>query len=169
MAFGDDVVLMDRLEVLLASRDEARAVERREGGDDARDHLAHAVLDEAGPAVRLLDDLDLVRALHQLVDLRGHARLGDLQQRGRVDLVDALLDAADLQRGEAALVVGRHRHGAQHRLDLLLAELDSVASRSRARAATSSWAHGQAVMPVAETPTIRRVPCSKATARPWSV
>ena len=36
------------------------------------DHLAHAVLDEARAPVRLLDDLDLVAALHQLVDLRAH-------------------------------------------------------------------------------------------------
>ena len=42
-------------------------------------------------------------------------------------------------------------------------------SRSRARAATSSCAHGHAVMPVADTPTVPRVPCSKATARPCSV
>ena len=60
MALGDDVVLVDRLEVLLTRRDEARAVELRQLAHDAGDHLAHAVLDEARPAVRLLDDLDLV-------------------------------------------------------------------------------------------------------------
>ena len=41
----------------------------------------------------------------------------------------------------------------------------SAARRSRARAATSSCAHGQAVIPVADTPTMRRVPRSEATAR----
>jgi CDP-diacylglycerol--glycerol-3-phosphate 3-phosphatidyltransferase len=35
--------------------------------------------------------------------------------------------------------------------------------------ATSSCAHGHAVMPCADTPTVRRVPCSNATARPCSV
>ena len=49
------------------------------------------------------------------------------------------------------------------------AENPSSASRSRARPATSSCAHGHAVIPVADTPTTRRVPCSNATARPWSV
>ena len=47
------------------------------------DHLAHAVLDEAGAAVRLLDDGALVGALHQLVDLARHRALDDLQQRAR--------------------------------------------------------------------------------------
>ena len=71
-----------------------RSSRRRARGnarDDAGDHLAHAVLDEARAAVRLLDDLDLVAALHQLVDLRRHARLDDRQQRGRVDLLVAVL------------------------------------------------------------------------------
>ena len=50
-------------------------------------HLAHAVLDEARAPVRLLHDLDLVRALHQLVDLGAHRRLDDLQQRLGLDAV----------------------------------------------------------------------------------
>ncbi len=119
---GDDVVLVDRLEVLLAGGDERAAVELGEGLDDPADHLTHAVLDEAGPAVGLLDDLDLVGALHQLVDLRGHAGLGDRQQRRRIDLGRAVLDAAELQRGLPALVVGRDGHAAQDPLDLLRAE-----------------------------------------------
>ena len=48
-------------------------------------------------------------------------------------------------------------------------EKPSAARRTRARPATSSCAQGHAVMPVAETPTMQRVPCSKATARPCSV
>ena len=122
MALGEHVVLMDRLQVLLARRDEARAIQFREAGDDARDHLAHAVLDEARTAMGLFDDLDLVGALHQLIDLRGHARLRDLEQRRRVDLGNALLDAADLKRGQPALVVGRHRHALDDALDLLRRE-----------------------------------------------
>ena len=86
VTLGHDVVLMDRLEVLLARGDEVRTVQRGEHADDAGDHLANAVLDEARAAMGLLDDGDLIRALHQLVYLRGHAALGDLQQRRRVDL-----------------------------------------------------------------------------------
>ena len=48
MAFGDDVVLMDRLEVLLPRGHEAGAVELAELAHHAGNHLAHAVLDEAG-------------------------------------------------------------------------------------------------------------------------
>ena len=110
-----------------------RAVELRELAHDAGDHLAHAVLDEARTAVRLFDDLDLVRALHQLVDLRGHARLGDLQQRGGVDLLDALLDAADLQRRQPALVVRGDGNALEDPLDLPLGE--AVGGEPLARAA----------------------------------
>ena len=53
------------------------SVEVAEALDDAADHLAHAVLDEARAAVRLLDDGALVGALHQLVDLRRHRVLDD--------------------------------------------------------------------------------------------
>ena len=169
VALGDDVVLVDRLEVLLARRDEARAVELGKARDDAGDHLAHAVLDEARPAVGLLDDLDLVGALHQLVDLRGHARLDDLEQRRGVDLGDALLDAADLQRRQAALVVGGDRHALEDALDLLVGEARRRrAARARARRRAPART-GRRSCPVAETPTMRRVPCSKATARPCSV
>ncbi len=122
VAFGDHVVLVDRLEVLLARGDEAGAVQPGEGGDHSRHHLAHAVLDEARTAVGLLDDLDLVGALHQLVDLRGHRALDDLQQRLGVDLRLATLQAADLQRAEATLVVGGDRNRGEDPLDLLLGE-----------------------------------------------
>ncbi len=113
-------MLVDRLEVLLAGEHVGGVVELSEAPDDPGDHLADAVLDEAGTPVGLLHDLDLVGALHQLVDLRGHARLGDLQQAGGVDLGGALLAAADLQGREAALVVGRQRHAFEHGLDLLI-------------------------------------------------
>ncbi len=48
-------------------------------------------------------------------------------------------------------------------------EKPSAASRSRDRPATSSWAHGQAVMPWASTPVSVRVPRSEETAVPWRV
>src|SRR5207248_4644477 len=53
---GDDVVLVDRLQVLLPGEHERFVVEVRIGRDQATHHLAHAVLDEARPAVRLLND-----------------------------------------------------------------------------------------------------------------
>ena len=71
----------------------------------------------------LFHHLHLVGALHQLVDLRGHARLGDLQQRGRLDLGGAVLQAADVKRRQPALVVGGHRHGLEHEVDLLGGQL----------------------------------------------
>ena len=148
VALGDDVVLVDRLEVLLARGDEAVAVQLREGCDHAREHLAHAVLDEARPAVRLFDDLDLVGALHQLVDLRGHARLGDRQQQRwrrsprRSSSVQPICSVASprwLCVATGTLLEDRARSARSLK--------PCSARRSRARAATSSCAHGQAVMP----------------------
>src|SRR5680860_1467900 len=68
VALGDHAVLVDRLEVLLASQDERVVAEPGELVHRAADHLAHAVLHEARVAVGLLDHLGLVGALHQLVD-----------------------------------------------------------------------------------------------------
>ncbi len=44
----------------------------------------------------------------------------------------------------------------------------AASSRSRELSRTSPWAHGQALMPVASTPTTRRVESSDAAARPIS-
>src|SRR3954447_5193705 len=121
-ALGDDVVLVDRLEVLLARRDERLVLERGELGDDAADHLAHAVLDEARAAVGLLDDRALVRALHELVDLARHRVLDDREQRRGLELGLATLGTADVQRAEAALVVGGDRHRVEDAADLLVGE-----------------------------------------------
>ena len=77
VALGDDVVLVDRLEVLLARHHEGVVVDIVVGGGDAAHHLAHAVLDEARPAMGLLDHGLLVGALHQLEDLRAHRLLDD--------------------------------------------------------------------------------------------
>ena len=118
VALSRDVVLVDRLEVLLARGDERLVGQLRQPREYAVDHLAHAVLDEAGAAVGLLDDGDLVDALHQLVDLRGHRVLDDVEQRPRVDLERAGLRHADVERAEAALVVGRERDRVEDALDL---------------------------------------------------
>ena len=135
----------------------------------ARDHLAHAVLDEARAAMGLFDHLDLIGALHQLVDLRGHARLRDLSSA--VASISATHSSM-----QPICSVARPRwlcvatgHALRGCARSAPPRTRPRASRSRARSATSSCAHGHAVMPVAETPTMRRVPCSKATARPCSV
>ena len=54
------------------------------------------------------------------------------QQRRRVDLLDALLDAADLQRRQAALVVRGDRHALEDPLDLCCGE--AVVGEALARA-----------------------------------
>src|SRR5581483_3655215 len=61
-------------------------------------------------------------ALHELVDLGAHRGLHDVQQVARVDVELEALGAADVERADAPLVVGRDRHGGQDALDLLLAE-----------------------------------------------
>ena len=109
-ALGDDVVLVDRLQVLLAGGDERASPRTPKRVDHAAHHLAHAVLDEARAPVGLLDDGALVGALHQLVDLGAHRLLDDLQQHLRVEVGVAVLGAADVQRAEPALVVRRDRH-----------------------------------------------------------
>ncbi len=133
MAFGDDVVLVDRLEVLLARGDETAAVEVAEPLDRAGDHLAHAVLDEARAGVRLFDDRDLVAPLHQLVDLRRHAGLGDLQQQLRVDLLGDRLRETDLEGREPALVVRRHGNVGEDLLDLAGVEAIGLQALARPR------------------------------------
>src|ERR671919_736801 len=118
-ALGDDVVAVDRLQVLLAGADEAALLERRVCLDDAADHLAHAILDEARVRVRLLHHGHLVRALHQLVDLGAHRLLDYAEQVRRVDVDGRALRATDVEGADAALVVGGDRDGFQHVVDLL--------------------------------------------------
>src|SRR3954468_17167831 len=131
-ALGDDVVLVDRLEVLLAGRDERLVLERGERGDHAADHLAHAVLDEPRAAVGLLDDRALVRALHELVDLARHRVLDDVEQRGGPELGRGVLRSADWQRAQTALVVGGDRHGVEDAPDVRVGE--AVGAQALARA-----------------------------------
>ena len=68
----------------------------------------------------LFDHLDLVGALHQLVDLRGHRPLDDRQQRSGVDLGVAPLRTADVKCSESPLVMGGDRHAVKDDLDLAL-------------------------------------------------
>src|SRR3954452_19553153 len=118
----DHVVAVDRLQVLLAGEDEAAVAERRIGLGDAAHHLADAVLDESGIAMGLLDHGDLVGALHQLVDLRAHGLLDDVEKVARVDLELDVLGQADVKRSDPALVVGRDWNGREHALDLVVRE-----------------------------------------------
>src|SRR4051795_8965125 len=133
-ALGDDVVLVDRLEVLLARRDERSVAELREALDDPADHLADAVLDEPRAPVRLLDDLGLVGALHQLVDLGAHRLLDDLQQARRLDRGVAGFGAADVEGAEPALVVSRDRDVLEDALDLVVREAVVLQTLARAPA-----------------------------------
>ena len=111
---------VDRLEVLLAGEDEAAVGgELGMGFGDLADHLADAVLDEAGVGVRLLDDRALVLALHQLVDLRRHRALDDPEQLAGVDLGGAAaLGAAEVEGALTALVVGGDGDAVEDLLDL---------------------------------------------------
>ena len=110
-ALGDDVVLVDRLEVLLARRDEGVVAQVAEALERAANRLAHAVLHEPRTTCGLLDHRDLVGALHQLVDLAGHRVLDDREQLRRVHVGVALLGQPEVERAEAALVMRRDRHG----------------------------------------------------------
>ena len=118
VALGDDVVAVDRLQVLLAGHDVGVVGQVGVALDHLAHHLAHAVLDEARLFVGLDDDRHLVGALHQLVDLRAHRALDDPQQLRRIDPGRAALGAADVQGADPALVVGRDRHRLDHPLDL---------------------------------------------------
>ena len=128
--------------------------------DDAGDHLAHAVLDEARAPVGLLDDGALVGALHQLVDLRAHRALDDREQVLRVDV------GRCSPRGSRCSSVPRPRWlwvatGTCSKIrSICSSSKPSASRRSRDASATRPWAHGQAVMPCAATPTSRRVPRS---------
>ena len=82
------------------------------------DHLADDVLDEAGVAVRLLDDRCLVGALHQLVDLGAHRDVDDVKEVARVDVDVDAFGAAEVKLADAALVVGGDRDGVEDALDL---------------------------------------------------
>ena len=149
VALGDDVVLVDRLEVLLAREHERVVAEAAELLDRHPHHLAHAVLDEARAAVRLLDDLDLVGALHQLVDLRAHraTRRSPAGARPRRRRRSPRGSRRRACRGRAGC--GSRRARARRRARSRRSVKPSASSRSRARAVTISCAHGQAVMPCA--------------------
>src|SRR4051812_32867086 len=122
---------MDRLEVLLAGHDEGVGPELLELVERHADLLAYAVLDEARAAVGAFDDRVLVGALHQLEDLRAHRLFDDAQQDRSTYLAIAVLGAADPERADAALVVGRDRHGFEDALDLVVGEAVVVQAVAR--------------------------------------
>ena len=106
--------------------------------------------DEARPPVRLLDDLDLVRALHQLVDLEltSSPRRSPAARRAST--------SASQSSGQPTWSVPMPRWlcvatgtAVEHARSISSSVKPSARSRSRARAATARCAYGDAVMPCA--------------------
>ena len=169
VAFGEDVVLVDRLEVLLASGDEAPAVElreraqRRRRASPARSPRRSAVGGGPFRRPRPRRSASSARRSPRTCSPR-RSRAGPWRRSPRRSPPPARSAAWPAHAGcgwRPARSPGSARSGPRRS--------PAASRRSRARAATSSWAQGQAVMPVAETPTVRRVPWAKATARPWRV
>ena len=149
---ASDVVVVDRLEVDLAREHEVAVGEVGQRLERALEREADGVLDEARLQVRVLDDEQLVGPLQQLVDRRAHRRARRSSTRS---FGVQLPVGADVEGAAAALVVGGERDEVEDPLDVASSKPAS-ASRSAARPRTSPWAHGQALIPVASTPTTRR-------------
>ena len=115
--------------------------------------IAHRVLDEARLQVRVLDDEELVGPLQQLVDRRAHRALDDPSTR--CSALSCRV-GADVERAAPALVVRRERDELEDPLDVELVEA-GLAEPLGGLPRTSPCAHGQALIPVASTPTTRRV------------
>ena len=149
--------------------DERAVVELAEALDDAADHLAHAVLDEARAAVGLLDDGALVGALHQLVDLARHRALDD-RRAGRRASISAVQSS-----GQPMCSVPRPRWlcvatGTASRIRSISSSAKpSSARRSRARAGDELLRARAGRHALRGDADERRVPRSEATAEPSSV
>ena len=165
VALGDDLVRVDRLEVHLPREHEVAVVEIGQLVEHALQRDAHGVLDEARLQVRVLDDEELVGPLQQLVDRRAHRRLDELDEPLGVDAVRR----ADEERALAALVVRRDRDELEDPLDVVLRRSPPRAGAPTPSPRTSPCAHGQALMPIASTPTMRRTLVRDAAAMPMSV
>ena len=158
-ALGDDVVLVDRLEVLLARGDERvvgqlrEAARRRRGSSRARSPRRSAA--GGGPSRPRRPRRSASSARRSPSDIESSTMreqpLGvDVGRRSS----PGSRCAACRGRAGCASRRGRRRRSARSRSS----EKPSAASRSRDAAWTSVCAHGQAVMPWAVTPISRRVP-----------
>ena len=149
-------------------RRSARRRARGSGATTPRDHLAHAVLDEARAPVGLLDHRGLVGALHQLVDLRGHRVLGDLQQ-------PVASISASQPSGQPICSVPRPRWlwvatgTASNTRSISSSEKPSLAQALAGARLDQPLRAGAGGHALGATPTSRRVPVATATARPCSV
>ena len=112
----------------------------------------------------MLDDEELVGPLQEVVDRRAHRSLGDVDEHLGIEV----LLRSDEERLAAALVVGRDRDELEDAVDVGRVEA-GLERRSEARLRTRPCAQGHALIPVASTPTARRVPVSDAAAIPHSV
>src|SRR3954454_21545498 len=141
-ALGDDVVLGDGLEVLLPRAHEDVVAQAAEVLDRASNRLAHAVLHEPRTTRRPLNHRDLVRALHQLVDLAGHRVFDDREQLRGVHLALVLLGQPEVERAQSPLVVRRYRYGLENPGELVVAE--AIGGQALARASDNqllgAWA-----------------------------
>ena len=147
-----------------AREQEVVVVELGERVERALSASAHGVLDEARLQVRVLDDEELVGPLQQLVDRRAHRALDD-RRRGPPRRARCSVPTKSVPRPRWLCVAS----GTSSRIRSTSSPRSRPrASRSAARSRTSPCAHGQALIPVASTPTTRRVPCVDAAAIPIS-
>ena len=156
VTLGEDVVSVDRLEVELSGEDEVAIVEARAASRARAERDPHRVLDEARLQVGVLDDEELVGPLQQLVDRRAH-RPSTISTRSSASR-SAL--GADIERSRPRwLWVAR---GTSSRMrSTSPSSKPASSSRSAARPRIRPWAHGQALIPVASTPTTRRAPVGR--------
>ena len=111
VAIGDHVVLVDRLQVLLAGGDEDVIAELGQIVDDAADHLAHAVLDEARAAAFGADALVVPLGVDTYDgDPISHFRLGpdDFPRIGTRLAALGLPTAVVMEGGYAVAAIGEN-------------------------------------------------------------
>ena len=162
-ALRDDVVVVDRLEVHLAREDEVVVVEGGLDGEElARGRRAPSPRRSAAGGGR-------ARRRRARRVASGARRPGALIERSTIPT----RSSASSSRAVPTSSVPRPRwlcvaSGTSSRIRSTSSPKPASASRSAARPRTSPCAHGQALIPVASTPTTRRAPASVAAAIPIS-
>ena len=171
-ALGDDVVVVDRLQVDLAGEEEVAVDEVGVARERLAERETDGVLDEPWLEVRVLDDEELVGPLQELVDRRAHRALDEGDQ---VLGVHRPL-GAEVEGAAAALVVGRDGDELEDPVDLVLAVagLEQALARApadeplRAYVLSAAWIASALNSSADRLPTSRRVAPSLAAAKPTS-